>query len=315
MVWRTASVWHMSANDTVTFYLPPQLRKQAERGNHNFIRKVSDVLAGAGLTVAFDNDDDLARLQAMARPGRGLFLMDPPVNARGLTFRKTYIFPFWHIEKEAERWNWPVARESFDPTRIDPRKAKNFYRLWRKRLFDDASDYARQDGFVYVPLQGQLLRQRSFQSCSPIEMIETLLSHETKRQIVVTLHPSETYSTEEEKVLERLAGCQDRLILDRAGSPRYLQNCDYIVTQNSAVGFEGYFFGKPVILFAKSDFHHIALSVADLGADQAFAAVESHAPDYAAYLYWFLQLRAINAGRPEAKTQIAAVLRNHGWPV
>ncbi|EBA14120.1 capsular polysaccharide export protein, LipB/KpsS family [Roseobacter sp. CCS2] len=305
----------MSARNTVTFYLPPQLRKQAERGNHNFINKVSDVLTGAGLTVAFDGDDDLARLRALARSGRGLYLMDPPVNARGLTFRKTYIYPFWHIEKQAERWDWPVAQDTFDPFRIDARKATNFARLWRRRLFDDAPDFARQDGFVYVPLQGQLLRSRSFQSCSPLEMVKAVLAHDTKRHVVVTLHPSETYAVEEQKALETLASEDDRLIINAAGSPRYLQNCDYVVTQNSAVGFEGYFFGKPLILFAKSDFHHIALNAGDLGAEQAFLMVQDHAPDYTKYLYWFLQLRAINAGRPEAKKRIAASLRFHGWPV
>jgi len=304
----------MSARDTVTFYLPPQLRKQAERGWHNFIKKVGDVLTDAGLTVAFDNDDDLARLRALARPGRGLYLMDPPANARGLTFRKTYIYPFWHIEKEAARWDWPVAKDPFDAKAVDARKAANFYRFWRQRLFDDAPQYAREDGYVYVPLQGRLLEKRSFQSCSPIDMVKTVLERDAGRQVVVTLHPSETYSAEEHKALEDLAS-DDRLLIKEAGSPRYLQNCDYIVTQNSAVGFEGYLFGKPLILFAKSDFHHIALNVADLGAVHAFEAVQTHTPDYAAFLYWFLQLRSINAGRSEAKTKIAAVLCNHGWPV
>lgn len=309
-----ASVGPMSARDTLTFYLPPQLRKQAERGGHNFIKKVGEVLTGAGLTVAFDNDDDLARLRAMARPGRGLYLMDPPANARGLTFRKTYIYPFWHIEREAARWDWPVAKEPFDASAVDERKAANFYRFWRQRLFDDAAQHAREDGYVYVPLQGQLLRKRSFQSCSPVEMVKTVLKQETARQIVVTLHPSETYSTEEQHALERLTS-DGRLLIKEAGSPRYLQNCDYVVTQNSAVGFEGYFFGKPLILFGKSDFQHIALNVETLGAERAFEDVQTHTPDYAAYLYWFLQLRSINAGRSEAKTKIAAVLRNHGWPV
>lgn len=314
MVCGKASVSPMSARDTVTFYLPPQLRKQAERGNHNFIKKVAEVLIGAGLSVAFDNDDDLARLRALARPGRGLYLMDPPANARGLTFRKTYIYPFWHIECEAERWNWPVAKEVFDPKAVDPRKAANFYRFWRQRLFDDAPHFARDDGFVYVPLQGQLLRKRSFQSCSPVDMVKTVLKHDKERQIVVTLHPSETYSTAEHQALEDLA-TDGRLLIMKAGSPHYLQNCDYIVTQNSTVGIEGYFFGKPLILFGSSDFHHIALNIADHGPDFAFDGVSEHKPDYAAYLYWFLQLRSINAGRPEAKTKIATVLRGHGWPV
>lgn len=305
----------MSASKTVTFYLPPQLRKRAERGGHNFIRKLTEVLTDAGMRVAYDGDDDPARLRAKARPGRGLFLMNPPVNARSLTFRKTYIYPFWHIEKEAARWDWPVAQMAFDPQGIDARKAANFYRFWRHRLFQDAPAHARADGFVYVPLQGQLLRQRSFQSCSPVKMIKTVLAQDQTQQIVATLHPNETYSAEEQRALESLTTKEDRLMIKAAGSPRYLQNCDYIVTQNSAVGFEGYFFGKPLILFGKTDFHHIALSAAKMGAKRAFAAVETHQPDYAAYLYWFLQLQAINAGRPEGKDTIRAVLRGHGWPV
>lgn len=305
----------MSARDTVTFYLPPQLRKQAERGKHNFIRQVGEVLVAAGLNVAFDNDDDLARLRALARPGRGLYLMDPPANMRGLTFRKTYIYPFWHIEKGAERWAWPVAQEAFDPESVDARKAANFYRFWRNRLYDDAPIHARKDGFVYVPLQGQLLRARSFQSCSPIDMIKTVLEQDAVRQVVATLHPSETYSSEERQALKELLSAQDRLMVRSEASPHYLQNCDYIVTQNSGVGFQGYFFRKSLILFAKSDFHHIALNATDNSPEQAFNKVRSHAPDYAAYLYWFLQMRAINAGRPEAKKRIRDVLRNHGWPV
>lgn len=305
----------MSARDTVTFYLHEKLRKQAQQGNHNFIQKVSEVLTSSGLQVAFDSDDDLARMRAVARPGRGLFLMDPPVNARSLTFRKTYIYPFWHIEKQAERWAWPVAEEDFDPTCVDARKAANFYRFWRNRLYDDEPQYARKDGYVYVPLQGQLLRQRSFQTCSPIEMVKAVLTHDKDRQVVVTLHPTESYSDAERKALADLASDNDRLLLKTGGADRYVQHCDYIVTQNSSVGFHGYFFGKPLVTFAKIDFHHIALDIGRLGVAEAFRRVPDHTPDFAAYLYWFLQLRAINAGRPEAKIKIRNVLRGHGWPV
>ena len=305
----------MSARETVTFYLHSKLRKQAERGNHNFIKKVSEVLSEAGLEVAFDGDDDLARLRARARPGHSLFLMDEPVNARGLTFRKTYVFPFWHIEKQASRWEWPVAQEVFDPWAQDAPKSANFYRFWRQRLFDDSPKYARKDGFIYVPLQGQLLRKRSFQSCSPIDMIKIVLDQNPYRQVVATLHPSEQYSAAEQRALEELLVTHDQLFVRIGDMERHLQNCDYVVTQNSSVGFKGYFFGKPLILFGKADFHHIALNVQHIGVDAAFEQVDGHLPDYAAYLHWFLQLRAINAGRPESKTRIRNVLRNHGWPV
>ena len=305
----------MSAKDTVTFYLHPKLRKQAERGNHNFINLVSVVLADAGLQVAFDDDDDLARIRALARPGRSFWLMDDPVNARSLTFRKTYLYPFWHIEKQAARWDWPVAQDRFDASAVPAAKAVNFNRFWSERLFGDAPKQARRDGFVFVPLQGRLLQKRSFQSCSPIEMVKAVLAHDPQRQVAVTLHPKEAYPREEQQALERLLEKHSRLAVGVGNMERNLQRCDYVVTQNSGAGFMGYFFEKPLILFGRADFHHIALNVDKVGTEAAFAAVEDHAPDYAAYLYWFLQMRAINAGRPEVKKKIRTVLRGHGWPV
>jgi hypothetical protein len=305
----------MSAEKTVTFYLHPQLRRQAERGQHNFIKKVGEVLGDAGLNVAFDGDDTLARLRAMARPGRGLFLMEPPPNDRCLTFRRTYVFPFWHIEKVAERWEWPVAKEQFVAASQDAAKAANFYRFWQKRLFDGATKEVRSDGFVYVPLQGRLTSHRSFQYCSPIDMIRAVLKHDPAREVIATLHPTEVYDSDEKAALEDLLSRHDRLYVREAGSERYLKNCDYIVTQNSSVGFLGYFFGKPLILFGKADFHHIALNVSQIGLTEAFEAVEGHAPDHAGYLHWFLQKRAINAGRPEAKQSIRAALQINGWQV
>lgn len=305
----------MSITSVVTFYLHPKLRKQAQEGRHNFIALIGKVLTDAGLTVAFDSDDTLARLRAMARPGRGIFLMDPPVNGRSLTMRKTYIVPFWHIETQAERWDWPVAQARFEPAFVDPTKAANFQNFWQKRLFGDAVQDPRRDGFVFIPLQGRLTEKRSFQHCSPIEMIRSVLQHDPARPVIATLHPSETYQPEEERALEQLLVEYDRLYIRRGNADRYLRTCDYIVTQNSGLALQGFLFNKPAILFGRSDFHHITLNIADIGAETAFTAVTSHAPDYAAYLYWFLQMQAINAGRPEAQDRIAQVLRGHGWPV
>lgn len=94
-----------------------------------------------------------------------------------------------------------------------------------------------------------------------------------------------------------------------------LGRCDYIVTQNSSVAFNGYFFGKPSLLFRKTDFHHIVVQ-ADI--DQlvaGFEAVQTIQPDYAAYVHWFWQKKSINAGRPEAEDMIAARLKRFDWPV
>ena len=305
----------MSARNTVTFYLHPKLRRRAEQGNHNFIAKVGEVLKAAGFAVAYDNDDKVARLRAMARSGFSLFLMQDPVNKRGLVMRKTYLYPFWHIEKEAARWDWPVAQETFAWSPDKAQVASNFYRFWRQRQFGDAAFDTRRDGFVYVPLQSQLLRKRSFQACSPIDMIKAVLAHDPDRQVMLTLHPNETYSPEENAALEALLAQHDRLFLEIGDMERYLQTCDYVVTQNSSAGFLANFFAKPVVLFARADFHHIALNVHELGAQQALSAADDHRPDYAGYLHWFLQENAINAGRSESHDAIRAVLRGHNWPV
>ncbi|MDX8350541.1 hypothetical protein SLH49_21335 [Cognatiyoonia sp. IB215446] len=305
----------MSAVNTVTFYLHPKLRRQAERGNHNFLGHVAAVLESAGLSVAYDGDDSLARLRAMARPGRGLFLMDEPVGRDDLVFRRTYSYPFWHIEKSAKRWEWPVAKEAFDADVQDHDAARRFYRFWQDRLFEGRAGRVTRGGFVYVPLQGRLMVQRSFQTCSPIEMLRAVLRHDPTRYVVATLHPSEAYSAAEKQALDRLMTEHPRLRIGTEQSEVYLQGCDYVVTQNSSAGFMGYFFEKPLILFGKIDFHHIALNVEQIGEETAFAQVGVHAPDYAAYIHWFLQLRSINAGRPEVRMRIREVLRGHGWPV
>ena len=88
-----------------------------------------------------------------------------------------------------------------------------------------------------------------------------------------------------------------------------------MVTQNSSAAFSGFFFGKPCVLFARVDFHHIAANVASLGVKAAFDRVRSMSPDYAGYVWWFLQRQSINAGRPEAEERIRDRLAALGWPV
>ena len=309
---RAYSVCAMATENTVTFYLNPKMRRQAERGNQNFIHQVSSVLTAAGFETAYDTNDELGRLQALSRPGRSLFLMDDPVNARGLTLRKTYVGPFWHIEKQSERWKWPVALAQFDATKVNAAKAAAFYRRWNSKLFWGTP---KREGFVFIPLQGRLTTRRSFQFCSPIDMIKATLRHEPKRKIIATLHPNETYSKPEIDALAALTETHDRLSVQAGEADALLRDCDYIVTQNSSLGFQGYFLKKPLIIFGKIDFHHIALDVHKIGVGAAFAARLNHSPDYAAYLYWFLQKQAINAGRPETQAIIRDALRGHDWPV
>ncbi|QBX99852.1 hypothetical protein E2K80_03155 [Rhodophyticola sp. CCM32] len=297
----------------VRFYLNKDLKKRAARGEHNFLNRFCAVLERAGFRTAFHVLTESERLKSASRPGYAVYLMQPPMTARGLTIRKNYIYPFWKIESDAERWDWPVARAIFDPHTAPQPEAKRFTNRWRKKLFGESAEQTRRDGFVYVPLQGHLLDHRSFQSCSPIEMLEQIATLDRDRAVVATLHPGEDYTPAERDALTALMERTPRLKLTDQSMIPLLQGCDYVATQNSSVALSGYFFHKPAALFARIDFHHIAANVHDLGVEKALRQAPHMTPDYDAYLWWFLQDQSINAGHPDGEAKIEAALRRAGW--
>jgi hypothetical protein len=168
---------------------------------------------------------------------------------------------------------------------------------------------------VYVPLQGKLTEQRSFQTASPVEMLETTLRLEPERNVIATLHPKETYTNADHTALDRLQRTNPRLTVTNGHPGEFLLRCAYVVTQNSGVAFDGFFFDRPAILFAKIDFHHIGQSLTRMTAEEAFARVLSDRPDFAKYVHWFWQQNCINAGRDDAKGKIRARFQRLGWPI
>ena len=304
----------MNARRHVSFYLEDGLRQSAEAGQHNFLRLVAEVLEESGFSISYNPDTEAGRAASAIRDEYALFHMADPSHDRAVTIRRVYHYPFWAIERSAKRWDWEIARAAFDPRDVPRKEAEKFYRFWQKRLFGPATGLARRDGYVYVPLQGRLLECRSFQSCAPIDMLRAVLAQDT-RPVIAALHPKESYSGPELAALEALERDNPRLTVQMGGMEALLTGCDYVVTENSAAAFNGYFFGKPAALFAASDFPHIAVDAARLGPQAALAVVADWQPDYAGYLHWFWQRMSINAGRPDAKARIAARLAAAGWPI
>lgn len=301
----------MSDLKNVTFYMEPELCKSAQAGQHNFIGKIASVIENAGMDVRFT---PFGARGAPAGKGRSMSHIKSPPDANGLCFRRVYHYPFWQIEQSAERWAWDVAQAPFAPDPSEAKQAAWFYDFWRKRLFAQTAPEAERGGFIYVPLQGKLLEQRPFQICSPIEMLEHTLAH-TNATVIATLHPQEQYEKAELAALDALDKAHARLRVQSGGMEDLLAGCDYVVTQNSSVAFNGYFFGKPALLFRKAEFHHIAVLADTQDLAGCFDTVQQSKPDFAAYVHWFWQKNSINAGRPEAEEMIAARLKRFGWPI
>lgn len=305
----------MPALRALRIYLDDIPLQRAQRGNFNLINRIRGAFESRNFSVELRRNSAAERLRSAAFPGYSLFHMDDPFHARALTLRRAYYYPFWRIEKSAKRWEWDVARDSFYPDTINGEAARKFCAAWRKRLYNMADAPIEGKNMVYVPLQGRLLTRRSFQAQSPLDMLSTLIAHEPDRQIFTSFHPGEAYADEERDAIADLVKRAPNLRVVSDPMETLLANCDYVATENSSVALAGFFFRKPAVLFARIDFHHIAANVETLGAEVAIRSAPGLSPDYDRYIYWFLQLTAINAGTESAEAQILAASRRHGWPV
>ncbi|MEJ1993067.1 MAG: hypothetical protein P8X50_15620 [Maritimibacter sp.] len=296
-------------------YLEPHLLKTARAGEFGFGNRVRAAFEARGFRVDFVRDTDAERLKSATRKGYALFVMKDPFHSKALSMRKAYYFPYWRIEATDKRWAFEVAKKTFDSAEIDPDIAQAWFTRWQRNLFKRGPQNAERTGMIYVPLQGKLLDHRSFQSMSPVDMVTAVQDWAGERKILLGLHPNEDYSPEEISAVEAIADGDPRVTLKTGGMEEALRLCDCVVTENSTAALSGLFFEKPAVLFAQSDFHHQMPQVSQLGVQDALRALEEGQPDYAKYLYWFIQMNSIKADTDEADAQIIDSVTRKGWIV
>ena len=291
-------------------YLHPPVLQLARDGRLGFLNRMRALLEDRGWEMRLRHSGEGPRAEAPARPGYALYNMERPTHDRALTFRRAYHYPYWRLERQAERWRWPIARARFDPSAIEEGPARAFADRLRARVLPGPDPVA--GDHVLIPLQGHLRRRRSFQAASPLGMIRHVAR--TGRPCVATLHPKETHDARDHAALARLAAEFPNLTVG-GDTAALLRSCAFVVTQNSAVGFDALILGKPVVLFAQSDYHHVALNAAALGPDRAIAQAPGHAPPVARFLDWFLRRTSLDMMAPDADDRLLSAMRKGGWPV
>lgn len=305
----------MAQDRQLGIYLDDPLRSKVAEGGHNFFRQLLRAFKERDFGVALYPNDPVERIKSADRPGYSLFHLETPTHDRALDVRLAYMYPFWRFERAQWREDYRVAGLEFRPKDVDGDAANRFFRLWRRRMKKTrAWQPLEQRDFVFIPLQGRLLEMRHGQSATPVEMISAALTHDRFRKIIVKLHPGETYSPEELAALEPFQS-NPRIAFSTAPAHALLENCEYVVTQNSTVAFEGLFHRKPAILFGRSDFHHMCQNVHDVGAELAFRNILATQNPYARYVYWFLQENAINAAKPDTGSRIIETCQGFGWDI
>lgn len=280
--------------------------EQACSGSFNFVNRVIAAAESRGWAAELAPESD-------AVPERFVYAlhhMSGPGHKRVKIFRRTYVYPFWHIETESQRWRWEVARKRFHPGAIDQKQAKDLIHHLRNRVMPGLVPTRAEH--VLIPLQQQLTVRRSFQTMSPVEMVSAVA--ETGKTCIATLHPNGQYSEEDRQALDMLAAIYPNLKIG-GNSRELLAGAEYVATQNSAVAFDAYMLARPVVLFGQIDFHHIALNVAELGVDEALSRAPEHKAHYARYLWWFLKEQSIDAMEDTAGDRIIAAMKKGGWPI
>lgn len=300
----------MSQPLVLRVYLYPPILHMARAGKLGFLNRMRRLLEARGWRVEIGWSGESQRQAAPDLPGYALYHMERPTHDRALTFRRAYHYPFWHLEKVAERWRWPVARARFDPSEIDPVAARDFAARLCARVLPGPAPQA--GDHILIPLQGRIRQQRSFQTMSPVDMVAELAR--TGRPCIATLHQKEVYDPADHAALQALAARHPNLTIG-GDTARLLRDCAFVATQNSAVAFDGLILGKPAVLFGQSDFHHAALNVADLGADEALRRAEASPRDFSLYLDWFLRRQSLDMAARDADQRLLAAMAAGGWPV
>ncbi len=287
-------------------HLDAEMTERQRSGHFNFIDRLCAAVASRGWTTEIAPESN-------APPERYVYAlhhMSGPRHRRAKIFRRTYYYPFWHIETEPQRWRWDVAKAEFRPNKIDLDAARSFIHSLRVQHLPGISPVT--PTHVLIPLQQELTKTRSFQTISPLAMVEAVAR--TGKTCIATLHPNGTYTPAELAALNDLAVRYPNLTIG-GDSRALLAGAEYVATQNSAVAMDAYLLTRPVVLFAQIDFHHIALNVAQMGVDKALEAAPGHKAHYAKYLYWMLREQAIDAMAPNAELRILDALKKGGWPI
>ena len=300
----------MARETTLYTYLNDHQRDAVREGQTSILLHLKNAVEGAGWRFVMLPEE--AGAAAAQIDGYHMVCNKDVPCPHGLNLRRSYLDPYWRIEDSNDRWNFEVAAKPFMAAEVDPQAGSGFIRRWHEMLFRETE--IRTDGFIFMPLQGKLLRQRHFQSMSPLDMVRATLIADPLRAIMATLHPGEAYAAEEIEALRKLEAGNPRFSLSDQRSGALLARCDYVVTQNSGMAMTGFIAQKPAVLFGKIDFHHITASVPRDGLEKAFAQAMQSRP-YGQYLYWFFRENAISLWNGSVPDQILARLRRHGWPI
>ncbi|MEZ5911112.1 MAG: hypothetical protein R3D84_01885 [Paracoccaceae bacterium] len=125
----------MNDASVLRIYLARPMLDNARAGEVNILNRITAAFSARGYRTEFVQDSEAERLRALGRRGYALYHMHEPLTANTLCLRLSYLYPFWRIEDTNDRWDWDIAKATFDPETVDAGLANTFFDRRRHMLF------------------------------------------------------------------------------------------------------------------------------------------------------------------------------------
>ena len=223
---------------------------------------------------------------------------DPQYRPNVLHVAPAYIWGFWYVDEVGINSHSSLRMRKFRPHGVDWGEAEYFFNgVTSWMLENNVSRHPQADATPY-----SLAPAQSVVFCQEIEGRNPAEHYLTNEQMVrnaaraagggiVYVKPHPNQSGENRIRLEKLADADPNVRISDASIHDLIRVSDWIVTQNSAAGFEALMQRKKVITCARSDYHHatlVARSEEQLRWALRDGAEKLEAFEYEKYFYWFL---------------------------
>jgi hypothetical protein len=283
-----------------------------DRNPNHFYAHVQRAFQGIGFDVQCVEATEASMKASFDPDVYCLFHRNTPCHPHAIEVRPAPMGPFWMLDKTADPTQKRVFNAKFQPAKTNVVLARDFTARLIVKHGQIESGMPRQDGFILAAMQGGLERQRFWQSMSPLEMLKQTIESAPEHQILIKLHPGQTYSDQEMDAVNAFVD-GERVQVVGGDLNGLLDQCAFTVSMNSTVTVKGLLFGKGGVLFGDADFHHPFQSVREHGVRGCFDRVEQKDVEADKYLLWYLRRQHIANYKASVEQDILQRCAILGW--
>lgn len=307
---------------TLFFHARAKLAQALEKRHFKLLTAFADHARGQGWRVeVLDAAAGQHEIAADFPQHLHVFMEDRPFYARNIFHCvPSYVRGYWFFDQIGTRNNSLARLAPFDAEAVPKRKAERFLaKLQSEFVSQNRSKFeqaprgaeAIEPGCLAFFAQDFKPPKHHAHYLSVPQMIEAAIAAKGQRALYIKPHPNQSF--DELETLSRYHDPSQGVHVVTASIHDLLAACDCALTLSSAVGFEAFLHGKPVVLGGQVDFWQNAITLTDAAQmPGALAAAMARDWPHAGFLHWYLQLFCLE-DRPEDLPRLLARLHQRGY--